>query len=137
MISSGRPWTSSGSRSTGHQTLTRREGTTEPWARKGLQGLRHHCWHRKRTCTICLETFVPGEQVVVTPCNHMFHPGCLTPWVKGHGNCPVCRSAPCQRRNVTAVNGNYSDVDLDLLETMRTMEEAFNRIRFSDFMSHR
>jgi hypothetical protein len=44
----GRPWTSSRSRSTDHQTLTRRKGTTEPWARKGLQGLRHHCQHPKR-----------------------------------------------------------------------------------------
>jgi hypothetical protein len=34
----------------------------------------------EKACTICLETFVPEEQVVVTPCNHMFHPGCLTPW---------------------------------------------------------
>jgi hypothetical protein len=30
-------------------------------------------------CTICLETFLPGEPVVVIPCNHMFHPGCLAP----------------------------------------------------------
>ncbi|KAK3133138.1 hypothetical protein QOZ80_6AG0532860 [Eleusine coracana subsp. coracana] len=91
----------------------------------------------EKTCTICLETFVPREQVVLTPCNHMFHPGCLTPWVKGHGNCPVCRYALCERRNVVAVHGDYSDVDLDLLEMMRTMEEAFSRVRLSDFMSHR
>ncbi|TVU09237.1 hypothetical protein EJB05_42721 [Eragrostis curvula] len=91
----------------------------------------------EKTCTICLEAFVPGEQVVVTPCNHMFHPGCLTPWVKGHGNCPVCRSALCERRNAVADNGNYGDVEMDLLAMMRTMEEAFSRVRLSDFMSHR
>jgi hypothetical protein len=96
----------------------------------------------EKACTICLETFLAGEQVVVTPCNHMFHQGCITPWVKGHGTCPVCRSALCERRNAVAGNINSSNdgedgaLDLDLLAMMRAMEEAFSRVRLSDFMSY-
>ncbi|KAF8743874.1 hypothetical protein HU200_013515 [Digitaria exilis] len=95
----------------------------------------------ERACTICLETFLAGEQVVVTPCNHIFHQGCIAPWVKGHGTCPVCRSAFCKRRNTVAGNINSSsngedgDVDLDLLGMIRAME-AFSRVRLFDFMSY-
>ncbi|WVZ64672.1 hypothetical protein U9M48_014162 [Paspalum notatum var. saurae] len=93
----------------------------------------------EKACTICLDTFVPGEQVVVTPCDHMFHQGCITPWVKGHGNCPVCRFSLCERRNAAAAVGSDAGdevMDLDLLAMMRAMEAAFSRARLSDFMSY-
>ncbi|KAI3982397.1 hypothetical protein MKX01_041235 [Papaver californicum] len=44
-------------------------------------------------CVICIEDFVPNMEVLVTPCNHMFHEECIIPWVKSHGQCPICRSA--------------------------------------------
>ncbi|CAL5064779.1 unnamed protein product [Urochloa decumbens] len=97
----------------------------------------------EKACTICLETFLAGEQVVVTPCNHIFHQGCIAPWVKGHGTCPMCRSGLCRRRNAVpgSINssngeGEYGEVDLDLVAMMRAMEEAFSRVRLSDFMSY-
>ena len=43
------------------------------------------------TCTVCLEDFKPEEEVMLTPCNHMFHEDCIVPWVKSHGQCPICR----------------------------------------------
>ncbi|KAG8056485.1 hypothetical protein GUJ93_ZPchr0002g25757 [Zizania palustris] len=93
----------------------------------------------EKACTICLETFLPGEQVVATPCNHIFHQGCISPWVKGHGNCPMCRFSLCER-NAISDNSHSDDgeveVDLDLLEMMRAMEEAFSRVTFSNFMPY-
>ncbi|XP_062198575.1 E3 ubiquitin-protein ligase RDUF1-like [Phragmites australis] len=93
----------------------------------------------EKSCTICLETFLPGEQVLVTPCNHMFHQGCITPWVKWHGNCPLCRFALCERRNTVAgdinsSNGEDGRVDLDVMA--RAMEESLSRVRLSDLMSY-
>lgn len=50
-------------------------------------------------CAVCkdqfkLETEDPEEQVVVTlPCKHPFHEGCILPWLKSSGTCPVCRYA--------------------------------------------
>jgi hypothetical protein len=44
------------------------------------------------TCTICLLDINVGDIVTLTPCNHMFHPGCFRPWYdSGHHTCPVCR----------------------------------------------
>uniref|UniRef100_I1QN46 RING-type E3 ubiquitin transferase n=1 Tax=Oryza glaberrima TaxID=4538 RepID=I1QN46_ORYGL len=93
----------------------------------------------EKACTICLETFLAGEQVVATPCNHIFHQECITPWVKGHGNCPVCRFALCERNTVSDNSQSgvgEVEVDLDLLEMMRAMEEIFSRVTFSNFMPH-
>ncbi|XP_024988679.1 uncharacterized protein LOC112523346 [Cynara cardunculus var. scolymus] len=44
-------------------------------------------------CVICLEEFEAKAVVMVTACNHMFHEDCIVPWVKSHGQCPVCRSS--------------------------------------------
>ena len=93
----------------------------------------------EKACTVCLETFLPGEQVAITPCNHMFHQGCIAPWVKGHGNCPVCRFVLCERRNPATADAANEDggMDLELLAMVRTMEEAFSRFRlFSDSTPH-
>ncbi|KAI0046629.1 hypothetical protein FA95DRAFT_1542337 [Auriscalpium vulgare] len=53
----------------------------------------------ERDCAVCKEQFSlhtedPDEQVVVTlPCKHPFHEGCIIPWLKSSGTCPVCRYA--------------------------------------------
>jgi len=53
----------------------------------------------QQDCAVCkdqfkLETDDPDEQVVVTlPCTHPFHEGCILPWIKSSGTCPVCRYA--------------------------------------------
>ncbi|KII94268.1 hypothetical protein PLICRDRAFT_122223 [Plicaturopsis crispa FD-325 SS-3] len=53
----------------------------------------------ERDCAVCKEQFKldsedPDEQVVVTlPCKHPFHEGCIIPWLKSSGTCPVCRHA--------------------------------------------
>ncbi|KAJ6838986.1 uncharacterized protein M6B38_317785 [Iris pallida] len=103
-----------------------------------------------KQCTICLENLVRNEQVMVTPCNHTFHNDCLVPWVKGHGNCPVCRFVLCERREsalspLNNSNYNYNNdnnnsngvlseevqVAVDLVALLRAMEEAFNWVHVS------
>ncbi|PAV22068.1 zinc finger 364 [Pyrrhoderma noxium] len=50
-------------------------------------------------CAVCKEQFdakaaEPSEQIVITlPCKHAFHEGCILPWLKSSGTCPVCRFA--------------------------------------------
>ena len=45
-------------------------------------------------CSIDLSGFKIGERIVVTPCKHIFHYGCLAEWIgrnsSGQPNCPNC-----------------------------------------------
>ncbi|CAH9091143.1 unnamed protein product [Cuscuta epithymum] len=48
-------------------------------------------------CSICLETFLDGEELFHLPCGHRFHNGCLIPWVRTCGDCPYCRTGILKR----------------------------------------
>ncbi|KAH9609702.1 hypothetical protein KSS87_012945 [Heliosperma pusillum] len=81
-----------------------------------------------KNCAVCLEDFEHGEEVMVTTCKHMFHEECILPWVKNHGNCPVCRSALCEsvRENRSAVlPANDSLFSDEILSLIRSVDEAF------------
>lgn len=42
-------------------------------------------------CSICLESFMEGEELIRLPCEHRFHYFCLDPWIRICGDCPYCR----------------------------------------------
>ncbi|XAR72954.1 hypothetical protein NMG60_11019771 [Bertholletia excelsa] len=42
-------------------------------------------------CSICLESFVEGDELLCLPCGHRFHSDCLDPWLLTCGDCPYCR----------------------------------------------
>jgi hypothetical protein len=33
----------------------------------------------------------PNEKLMITPCNHIFHPECLKLWGQHKNECPICR----------------------------------------------
>lgn len=41
-------------------------------------------------CVMCLEEFTQGEEVLRLPCSHLFHEGCLGPWLLKSLQCPIC-----------------------------------------------
>ncbi|GAB4844981.1 hypothetical protein Ancab_038374 [Ancistrocladus abbreviatus] len=44
-------------------------------------------------CAICLNEFEDPETLRLLPrCNHVFHPGCIDPWLSSRVTCPVCRA---------------------------------------------
>ncbi|KAK0639193.1 hypothetical protein B0T16DRAFT_422601 [Cercophora newfieldiana] len=45
----------------------------------------------KTRCVICVDEMGAGEKASVLPCSHFFHGECVTPWLKQHNTCPVCR----------------------------------------------
>lgn len=53
-----------------------------------------------RECTICLESFENGDEVIRLHCNHVFHSGCLIPWIRLCGACPNCRKGITVNVNV-------------------------------------
>ena len=46
-------------------------------------------------CTICKVNVHPGDEVVVLPCKHWFHRGCIGPWLRISDTCPCCRRPAC------------------------------------------
>ncbi|XP_073065712.1 probable E3 ubiquitin-protein ligase RHY1A [Primulina eburnea] len=42
-------------------------------------------------CSICLESFLEGDELIRLPCAHRYHVCCLDPWVRICGECPYCR----------------------------------------------
>ncbi|MCQ2820913.1 MAG: hypothetical protein MJ252_26950, partial [archaeon] len=47
----------------------------------------------KKECQICLESFLPKEECLFTPCLHLFHRKCLLHFLDSGNNmnCPICR----------------------------------------------
>lgn len=43
------------------------------------------------TCTVCYEELQVGDTALELPCDHCFHKGCVSHWLKEHNTCPVCR----------------------------------------------
>uniref|UniRef100_A0A7S2TU67 Uncharacterized protein n=1 Tax=Lotharella oceanica TaxID=641309 RepID=A0A7S2TU67_9EUKA len=42
-------------------------------------------------CAVCQYDYKEGDTVVQTPCRHVFHQGCLQPWLSVRVTCPHCR----------------------------------------------
>ncbi|VAH22314.1 unnamed protein product [Triticum turgidum subsp. durum] len=46
-------------------------------------------------CAVCLERYADSDVVRVRPdCGHLFHRGCVDPWLRQRPTCPVCRTSP-------------------------------------------
>uniref|UniRef100_A0A7S0ZBN2 RING-type domain-containing protein n=1 Tax=Timspurckia oligopyrenoides TaxID=708627 RepID=A0A7S0ZBN2_9RHOD len=56
-------------------------------------------------CVICLESFVPSDDVVILGCRHLFHSQCMFRWATEHLSCPLCRCSACSNCNN---NNNHS-----------------------------
>ena len=46
-----------------------------------------------KDCSICFEEFTKDSQIVITPCNHVYHVVCINQWYHRSHTCPVCRGS--------------------------------------------
>uniref|UniRef100_A0A8C6LA55 E3 ubiquitin-protein ligase RNF181 n=1 Tax=Nothobranchius furzeri TaxID=105023 RepID=A0A8C6LA55_NOTFU len=49
-----------------------------------------HC-DKGLKCPVCLLEFEEQETVREMPCKHLFHSGCILPWLGKTNSCPLCR----------------------------------------------
>lgn len=69
-----------------------------PASKKIVEQLKEveYCGDKKEqetTCAVCKDNFLEGDKVIQFPCpnKHLYHGGCIQPWLKLHNSCPVCR----------------------------------------------
>ena len=43
-------------------------------------------------CPVCLDRFALGAELMLLPCRHVFHPECVTTWLRKSVRCPFCRA---------------------------------------------
>ncbi|CAA6663487.1 unnamed protein product [Spirodela intermedia] len=42
-------------------------------------------------CAVCGEEMAEGRDACELPCRHVFHWGCILPWLRERNTCPCCR----------------------------------------------
>ena len=60
-------------------------------------------------CIVCLDVLHAGDEVLLLPCAHMFHPACIKPWLRRSQACPsqsLSYITPCSISTVTSA-ANY------------------------------
>lgn len=55
-----------------------------------------------KECPVCQDDFTEGLELLKLPCDHTFHPTCITSWLKINGTCPVCRYSLVQNASATS-----------------------------------
>jgi hypothetical protein len=45
----------------------------------------------RQECSICLESYTDGQEILVLPCLHWFHSVCVQQWMEKHTECPLCQ----------------------------------------------
>ena len=82
---------------------------------------------RQDECSVCLEHFQLGQQLICLPCKHKFHSQCLTPWLESHVQCPYCRSKINAQGKADTSSGQHNVSIDDLLALMETVDSGTSR----------
>ena len=45
-----------------------------------------------KKCTICMENFLIGQEILTLPCFHFFHCKCISNWLVKQKLCPICKN---------------------------------------------
>lgn len=78
--------------------------------------------YENKDCNICIETYKKDDQIIILPCNHIFHYDCIKNWLCNEKvTCPICRTdvreyinkQPNAENNDTTIDTNIEINDID------------------------
>ncbi|KAJ9147553.1 hypothetical protein P3X46_029703 [Hevea brasiliensis] len=62
------------------------DGLTRLMFRIGIIGIQD-----SKNCTVCMEDFEDGDDLIQMPCSHLYHEDCIVKWLMSSHLCPLCR----------------------------------------------
>lgn len=51
-------------------------------------------------CELCLCDYEVDDELMRLPCMHLFHSGCVAPWLEKNMTCPVCQTDACEAAGI-------------------------------------
>lgn len=64
-------------------------------------------------CAVCIEGYKPNDVVRILPCRHLFHKGCVDPWLVDHRTCPMCKMNILKALGLTSSAECLDELPLD------------------------
>ena len=55
----------------------------------------YESYSKNSVCSICMEDFTEGEELVLCPCKHCYHECCIKEWLRLKNCCPLCKMNIC------------------------------------------
>ncbi|KAK3930635.1 E3 ubiquitin-protein ligase RNF126 [Frankliniella fusca] len=81
-------------------------------------------------CSVCWENFKVDEPVRQLVCTHVYHEGCIIPWLELHGTCPVCRKPlSSEAEQSTTDDGSRRDPLQNLAARAAASQSRVNQMR--------
>lgn len=81
-------------------------------------------------CSVCWENFKVDEPVRQLVCTHVYHEGCIIPWLELHGTCPVCRKPLSSEAEQSSTDdGGRRDPLRNLAAQLNPLEAAASQSR--------
>ncbi|EXC35220.1 E3 ubiquitin-protein ligase RING1-like protein [Morus notabilis] len=97
-----------------------------------------HEKHDDLACAICKDALTIGTEVNHLPCDHLYHPFCILPWLSSRNSCPLCRyelptddkdyeEGKCNIRGRVEIRGIRQNVTEDSSVTFSDREDEEER----------
>ncbi|KAJ1979625.1 hypothetical protein H4R35_001445 [Dimargaris xerosporica] len=79
-------------------------------------------------CSVCIDSFEPGDMARRLPCGHVFHQVCIDPWLtKKSSRCPMCNFNCAYKdphgRGINETVGSTIDLNTSLDSTHNSIDE--------------
>lgn len=65
------------------------------------------------TCSICIDKFQEGDDVIISACSHVFHRDCVLVWLERKDECPMCRQDMWDQ-------DDYKKIEQEIIEEMNS-----------------